>query len=197
MGRVVLQMQMSVDGYVDGPPDGPSWEVWDWTGRSTWDAALLADFNRNFDSVSTILLSRPMVEMGYLDHWTGVAERYAGDPDFAFAERIVAARKLVVSSSLESWPAPRTDVTAKDLADVVAGLRSDQGDAMAFGGVGFGRALVEGDLLDELQLYVNPAATGAGEPMFTGAKRLELTGSASYACGIVVNRYRPAGQTAR
>jgi dihydrofolate reductase len=78
----------------------------------------------------------------------------------------------------------------------VAGLRSDEGDAIAFGGVRFGRALLDGDLLDELQLYVNPAAAAAGEPLFTGAKRLELTGSASYACGVVVTRYRPTGQTA-
>jgi dihydrofolate reductase len=190
-------MQLSVDGYVEGPADGPGWTLWDWTGRSTWDAGLIEDFNRTFDRVGTVLLSRPLIEGGYLDHWTGVAEQYAGDPAFAFAERIVAARKLVVSSSLDDWPAPRTDVTAKSLTDVVADLRGDDADAIAFGGVGFGRALVDADLLDELQLYVNPAAAGAGRTLFIRPKSLTLLGSASYACGMVVNRYAPAAAPAR
>lgn len=196
MGRVVLQMQTSLDGFVDGHPGSPSWAVWDWTGRSTWDEALVADFNRAFADVETILLSRPMVEMGYLRHWTAVATEYAGEPDFFFAERIVAARKLVVSRSLGSWDAPRTEVTAAPLDDVVARLREVDGDAIAFGGVRFGRALVEGGLLDELQLYVNPTAIGRGVPLFTEPAVWTLSRSAGYACGIVVSSYvrAPAGR---
>lgn len=195
MGRVVLQMQMSLDGFVDGQPGSPSWQVWDWTGRSTWDQALVADFNRAFADVETILLSRPMVEAGYLRHWTAVATEYAGEPDFLFAERIVAARKLVVSRSLGSWAAPRTEVTGAPLADVAARLRQEDGDALAFGGVRFGRALVEGDLLDELQLYVNPTAIGLGEPLFAAPAAWTLSRSAGYPCGIVVSSYaRAAGR---
>lgn len=43
------------------------------------------------------LLSPPTAAEGYLDHWTAIAQEHGADPDFAFAKRIVAARKVTVS----------------------------------------------------------------------------------------------------
>ncbi|WP_404927688.1 dihydrofolate reductase family protein [Mesorhizobium sp. ORM16] len=64
-----------------------------------------------------------------------------------------------------------------------------------FGGAGFASALIAARLVDEFQLFINPAVLGAGRRIFDqgGFGRLRLLGSKSYACGMVVSRYAPAG----
>ena len=87
MRKLILQMQASVDGFVasDAPHD---WLLWNWGETNRWDAELKRDFNKVFATVDTILLSRKMVEEGYLGHWAGVAEAHPDDPYYAFARRV-------------------------------------------------------------------------------------------------------------
>ena len=49
-------------------------------------------------------------------------------------------------------------------------------------------------LVDEFQLFINPAVLGAGRCNFDqgGFRNLRLHGSKAYDCGMVVNRYAPA-----
>jgi len=86
----------------------------------------------------TILLSGPM-STGYISHWTRMAQRHAGDPDYAFTERIVAAQKRVISQSLEAIQQPRTSIGRGSLHDEVTALKQKPGgDIICFGGVSFG-----------------------------------------------------------
>ncbi|GIE86035.1 dihydrofolate reductase family protein [Actinoplanes regularis] len=195
MRRLILQMQMSVDGFVSGHGTEKQWQVWDWGPAWPWDARLREDFNTTIERADTILLSRKMAEEGYLDHWASAAERHRDEPDWAFASRIGEADKVVVTGKLAESRWPRTRIADGPLADEVAALKQREGgDILCFGGTGFASALIENRLVDELQLYVNPAAVGAGETIFdsaVGGLLLDLADSRAYDCGIVVNRYRP------
>jgi dihydrofolate reductase len=193
--RLILQMQSSLDGFVDAAQPGVSWQEWDWGDTTHWDTALRRDFNLVFDSVGTILLSRPMLEGGYLHHWQRAALTHRDDPHYRFAQRILDVDKVVVSRRLAgtSWESAR--VLAPPLSDAVAALKAESGgDIICFGGVRFASALLEANLVDELQLFVNPTALGAGATIFAAAAgqgwRFSLEGSMPYQCGIVVNRYR-------
>lgn len=194
MHKLILQMQVSVDGYVSAAAPGTNWQVWNWSDDWTWDAALRREFNATLARAGGVLLSRPMIEEGYLDHWTGVASRHPDDDDFAFARRIVAVPKIVVTNKLDRphWPATR--IAHGDLIDAVnAAKASSEGDLVTFGGTGFARALLRNGLVDELQLYVNPAAIGAGSKLFDDAGLMRFTPleATVYECGIVVVKYRP------
>jgi dihydrofolate reductase len=196
--RLVLQMQSSLDGFVDAVHPDVSWQEWDWGDSTRWDADLRRDFNAVFDPVTTILLSRPMLEGGYLDHWQRAALTHRSDPDYRFAQRILDVDKVAVSAYPISTGWERTRVLAAPLTDAVAELKGEGGgDIICFGGVRFASALLEANLVDELQLFVNPTALGAGATIFAAAAgrgwRLSLEGSTPYECGIVVNRYRRAG----
>ncbi|MFC5524152.1 dihydrofolate reductase family protein [Rhodanobacter ginsengisoli] len=197
MKRLVLQMQMSVDGFVGG--DVPhDWQVWDWGSDCPWDADLKRDFNVFFQTIDTILLSRKMAEEGYLNHWAGAAKRFPEDRFYAFAQKITQVQKVVLSSKLENSRWERTTVGRGDLpreVDVIK--RGSGGNIAVFGGVGFASALIAADLVDEYQFFINPAALGSGQRLFaqTGFRRLKLLGSKSYDCGIVVDRYTPAGSS--
>ncbi|HEY4340786.1 MAG TPA: dihydrofolate reductase family protein [Steroidobacteraceae bacterium] len=193
MRNLILQMQTSVDGYVGRLGKGPGWQVWDWGPACPWDEPLKARFNSVFRDIDTILLSRRILEGGYLDHWIQFASDYGDDPDFAFARRIVAARKLVFSRTLKETKWPQTELARRPLAQEVAALKSEAGgNLIAFGGAGFASSLIANDLVDEFQFYVNPVALHEGLSIFEnrgGALDLELRDAEAYGCGIVVTRY--------
>jgi dihydrofolate reductase len=201
MRKLNLQMQTSLDGFVDAAHQGIAWQEWDWGDNSRWDPDLRRDFNRIFDSVDTILLSRPMLEGGYLARWQHAALTHRGDPDYRFAQRIMDVEKVVISNRLARTSWERTRVLGGPLADAVGSLKRESGDQIiCFGGTSFASALLSADLADELQLFVNPTAIGAGSTIFAAADRawrFNLTGSTPYRCGIVVNRYRRRPEGAR
>ncbi|ESY63854.1 MAG: dihydrofolate reductase [Mesorhizobium sp.] len=195
MKKLILQMQMSVDGYVGANADH-RWQLWEWGDDNGWDEELKRDFNTVFAGIDTILLSRKMAEEGYLTHWGNAAKKYPDDPFYAFARRIVEARKVVPSDRLKTSRWERTTVVSGDLPREVKALKAGEGtDIAVFGGAGFASALIAAGLVDELQLFVNPAALGAGRRIFDqgGFRNLRLLGSNAYACGMVVNRYAPSG----
>ena len=193
MGQLIVQMQSSVDGFVSADDSSQPWQVWDWSPRWTWDSALKRDFNAVFDRAEVILLSRPMIEEGYLSHWSGIAGLAAKQAEFAFAQRIVDLRKVVLSPKLKNSRWERTELARGRFADEVRALKeATRGDILTFGGVGFASALLAQGLVDELQLYVNPYAVGGGRSIFARGGPLKLLGAQPYACGIVVSRYAPA-----
>ncbi|MBZ9703125.1 MULTISPECIES: dihydrofolate reductase family protein [unclassified Mesorhizobium] len=195
MKKLILQMQMSVDGFVGAAGDH-RWQLWEWGDDSAWDEELKRDFNAVFAGIDTILLSRKMAEEGYLAHWGNAAKRYPRDPFYAFAQRIVEARKVVPSDRLKASRWEGTTVVSGDLPREVDLLkRGEGGDIAVFGGAGFASALIAARLVDEFQLFINPAVLGAGRRIFDqgGFGRLRLLGSKAYASGMVVSRYAPAG----
>jgi len=193
MGRLIVQMQSSVDGFVSADDPRVPWQVWDWSPHWNWDAALKRDFNAAFARTECILLSRPMIEEGYLTHWGRIAQLAAKQSEFAFAQRIVDLGKVVLSKKLDTSRWQRTALARGGFADEVHALKqATRGDILTFGGVGFASALLAHGLVDELQLYVNPYAVGRGRSIFGSGRPLKLIGARPYACGIVVSRYAAA-----
>jgi len=201
MRKLILQMQISADGYVGRAGEGPGWQVWNWGPECPWDAPLKARFNATFRGIDTILLSRKIIEGGYLDHWSQFARDYRDNLDFAFAQRIVAARKVVFSRTLQNTKWEGTELARRPLAEEVNALKAEPGgDLIAFGGAGFASALIANNLVDEYQFYVNPVALREGLSIFKGRDGdtgLELRETDGYPCGIVVLRYHPARRKAK
>lgn len=197
MKRLILQMQMSVDGFVDADDPSLAWTLWNWGENCPWDKALKKRFNKTFAGIDTVLLSGPMAK-DYIRHWTRMCEQRAGDPDFAFTGRIVAAHKRVISRSVTAIRQPRTSIGRGSLPAELAALKEGGGgDIICFGGVRFARALLAADLVDELQLYVNPTVIVAGSSIFREARQMRCIDAVSYDCGIVVQRYVPQARIGR
>jgi dihydrofolate reductase len=196
MRKLILQMQMSVDGYVAAANPALAWQVWNWGEDWNWDDGLKRDFNAVIESIDCILLSRKMAEEGYLDHWGRVAQNHPANPHYAFARKIVEANKIVFTRKLRTSKWDRTELARGSTVDEVNALKRRPGRNMiAFGGVGFASSLVAAGLVDEFQFFVNPTAVGDGRSIFEDARskglKLQSLGSTSYGCGIVVNRYAP------
>jgi dihydrofolate reductase len=200
MRKLILQMQISADGYVGRAGEGPGWQVWNWGPECPWDAPLKARFNAVFRDVDTILLSRKILESGYLDHWSKCARDCGDNPGFAFARRIVDARKVAFSKTLQNTRWKGVELARRPLVEEVNILKAEPGrDLIAFGGAGFASALIADDLVDEYQFYVNPVALGEGLSIFKERgidSNLELREAEGFACGIVVICYRPRDRAA-
>lgn len=120
----------------------------------------------------------------------------AGDP---FADWINAVDKYVVSDTLTeddlTW-GPTTIIRGGDLITEVNALRERPGrDLSIMGSSQLVRALLEADLVDELNLMIEPIVLGGGKSIFPAdgaARPFELVSSTTAKTGVQVCRYERA-----
>ena len=118
----------------------------------------------------------------------------AGDE---FADWINGAEKHVVTDTLSeadiTW-GPTSVIRGADLVTAVHALRDRPGgEVNVMGSSQLVRALLEHDLVDEMQLMVSPIVLGGGKSIFPadGASRtFELVSSTPASTGAMVNRYQ-------
>ena len=111
----------------------------------------------------------------------------------AFARTIDAAKKYVVSSTLEQvdWNA---ELVRGDLAEAVEQLKRAPGSGLYVGGVKLPMALAELGLIDEYEFVVHPRVVGHGPALFAGlpeSLELRLVDRLEYGSGAVALRYEP------
>jgi dihydrofolate reductase len=110
-----------------------------------------------------------------------------------FARSIDAARKYVVSSTLEQvdWNA---ELVRGDLEKAVQRLKQEPGKGLLTGGVTLPRALADLGLIDEYELVVHPRLVGRGPTLFAGLSKLvdlRLVSRVEFGSGAVAMRYEP------
>ena len=103
--------------------------------------------------------------------------------------------KVVFSRTLRTADWADSTIASGPLAEEIARLKQEPGaELMAHGGATFARALNREGLVDEYRLMVQPAALGAGMPIFDdlpASLHLELVESRPFATGAIENVYRP------
>ena len=50
MSRLIVQMQISIDGFVSSSIPGSTWQLWDWGPNWTWSADVSVHFNALFEA---------------------------------------------------------------------------------------------------------------------------------------------------
>ena len=110
-----------------------------------------------------------------------------------FARTIDAARKYVVSSTLErvDWNA---ELVRGDLGKAVEQLKQEPGQGLLTGGVTLPLALTELGLIDEYEFVVQPRLAGHGPTLFAGLSKhvdLKLVSRLEFGSGAVAMRYEP------
>jgi dihydrofolate reductase len=118
----------------------------------------------------------------------------AGDP---FADWINAVEKHVVSNTLTdadlTW-APTSLIRGNDLHAAVSALRERQGrDVNVMGSAQLAKWLLEADLVDELNLMIEPIVLGGGKGIFPtdgSARGFELVSAKTAKTGVQVCQYQ-------
>jgi dihydrofolate reductase len=109
-----------------------------------------------------------------------------------FARTIDAAKKYVVSNTLQHADWNAEIVSGDRLAETVQKLKAQPGKGLSTGGVTLPLALAELGLIDEYEFVVHPRLTGHGPTLFAGlSKPLDLTlvSRVEYGSGAVALRY--------
>lgn len=184
MRKFKLQVQTSVDSYMAGPNGEMDWMTLPWTD----DISVYVDALT--EPVDCIVLGRKLAE-GFIPAW-------AAGPEGETQESIDWMNntpKVVISNTLTQSPWENAVVAGGDLAETVNKLKAQPGgDMITYGGGTLVSDLIAKGLLDELHLFVNPTAIGAGMPVFPnlGAyQRLRLVAAQPFDCGITALHFEP------
>lgn len=184
MGKIKLQMQVSVDNFIAGPNGEMDWMVWNWDDKLKNYVAELTK------PIEHIILGRKLAE-GFIAAW---AER-VNDPEMAdFAHKMNDTPKTVFSKTLETINGKNTSIAGGDLVDEISRLKNENEEIIAYGGGNFVSSLIKNNLIDEYHLFVNPVALGNGMTIFGNLDEklnLNLINCTAFECGIAVLRYQP------
>jgi dihydrofolate reductase len=134
-----------------------------------------------------------MMEAAWRPSATGVRPEWMADWMEPFARTIDAAKKYVVSSTLDrvDWNA---ELVRGDLGTAVEQLKRESGKGLFVGGVKLPQALAELGLIDEYEFVVHPRVAGHGPTLFAGLSKyvdLKLVSRLEFGSGAVALRYEP------
>jgi dihydrofolate reductase len=134
-----------------------------------------------------------MMETAWRLPATGVWPAWMADWMMPFARSIDAAKKYVVSSTLDrvDWNA---ELVRGDLGAAVQQLKEEPGTGLFVGGVKLPLALAELGLIDEYEFVVHPRLAGHGPTLFAGLSTpvdLKLVSRREFGSGAVAMRYEP------
>ena len=185
MRKLKLQMQMSLDGFVStGPNDEQTWVTWALDEITPHVIELL-------DTSDTIIIGRKLA-VDYIPFWEDVFTK----PDhsmYEFSKRIVAAKKIIFTKTLDQSEWKNTDLAKGNLVDEIKKLKNENGkDIIVYGGSSFVAALIKQGLIDEMNFFINPVALGKGESIFSqleNFQQLKLAKSIVYESGIIMLKY--------
>jgi len=185
MSVIVIEF-ITLDGVVSDPDGSAGTSLGGWAFRFGPDAVAGDKFRlgRSLDD-GVLLLGRATWQL-FAGLWPG--------RDDAFARRMNAARKVVVSRSLTdadtaAWP--HSQVMDGDLLDAV---KAERRDVVVTGSLSVVDQLMSADLVDEYRLLTFPTVLGAGTRLFRSPGRhvdLECT-TAEQVGAAVLTTYRRA-----
>ena len=155
------------------------------------DEALHRHAIENLNQADALLFGRVTYEM--MEAAFRPSAQTEARPDWTdpFARTIDAAKKYVVSSTLErvDWNA---EFVRGDLGTAVQQLKQEPGKGLLLGGVKLPLALAELGLIDEYEFVVHPRVAGHGPTLFAGLSKhveLRLVSHLEFGSGAVAMRY--------
>lgn len=171
MRKVILNLAVSLDGFIEGPNGEYDWCLNDQDYG-------LTEFWNNID---TILIGRKSYELLISTNDLNMF--------------LMNNRMFVFSDSLAEIKHDQIEVISSvNFADEVRAIREQDGkDIWLFGGASLVSTFMEHRLIDEFLLSVHPVLLGSGKPLFQSIKErtnLQLTETIPYSSGLVQLRYQ-------
>jgi dihydrofolate reductase len=171
MRKIIAALQMSVDGFIEGPNGELDWAMTE--DEETWK-----DVFEMLDSVDTCILGRVMYP-DYEQYWLAVLANPTGilplsgraptKNEIAYARRADRIPHIVVSKTVDkvAW---KTTRIIRDLEEIRKMKQKPGKDMYVVGGATLVSSLMNLGLIDELRLMVNPLVLGGGKALFKDVK---------------------------
>jgi dihydrofolate reductase len=186
MGRLILQMGITLDGLVARPG---KYGAGGW-GTPPEDSALKQRKLELIRSAQAHLMGRNTYEE--------MAEFWPVSDD-EYAEPMNTIPKVVFSTSLQRASWRETRIARGELSAEIGQLKQQAtGNLIAWGGASFAQSLSRLGLIDEYRLVLHPVALGSGLPLFKGLTsplHLTLVEAQPYSSGLTLLVYQPLDKT--
>lgn len=167
MGKIVLFVHTSLDGFVAGPNGEMNWihvdeEIFDFGAE-------------RITKTNTALYGRVTFEM-MESYWPTAADQPgATKHDREHAAWYKQAHKLVLSNTLNQAALTNTTVIGSNYANAIRDIKKNTpGEILLFGSPTAAHSLLAENLIDEYWLFVNPILLGEGIPVFRNIKEKQL-----------------------
>lgn len=170
MRKIILQLAVSLDGFIEGPNG-----EFDWCFTDD-DYGMTGFFKR----IDAIFIGRKTYELT-------LTMGGSAPPGFP------ALKEYVFSRSLDKVEGDRLLINS-DIAEEVDKIKNEPGkDIWLFGGASLTTSFINLGLVDEMALAVHPILLGSGKPLFQnipGRVPLQLINTQAYPSGLVMLSYK-------
>jgi dihydrofolate reductase len=197
MRKIIAALQISVDGFVEGPNGELDWVTKD-------DENIWPEVFATLANVDTLVLGR-VTYLGFEQYWLSVLANPNGalpfsgkrptEAEIKYARWADHANRIVVSRTLDKVEWQGTQIL-RDL-DAIRRLKDELGqDIHVVGGATLVSALMNAGLIDEIGLLVNPIVLGGGKALFKDVKDrhgLKLLAARPLNSGMVKLSYSTQG----
>jgi dihydrofolate reductase len=189
MRKLIVSMNMSLDGFMSGPRDELDWHF------ESWSDAMGGKLLELLDNADTMLLGRITYE-AMANYWPfRPLQQDFPRQDQAIADKMNRYAKIVFSHN----PGPifwnNTRYASGHFAEEIRELRNRSGkNILLFGSGKLVSSFMESGLVDEYLLWIHPVLLGKGSPLFSNLKKtmkLKLSGSEILDPGVAVLSYQP------
>jgi dihydrofolate reductase len=168
MGKVLMEITMSLDGYTTGPEvsaeahfgrGGERLHEWMFAGKSAAEAE--RELTDHFSNIGAVIIGRRMADLG-IGPWGEEPVFHA--PCFVVTHR---PAETIVKKGGTSYIFVTEGIEA---AMAQAKAAAGEQDVMVNGGADIDRQYLNAGLIDEIRLHLVPVLLGAGTPLFTGVR---------------------------
>ncbi|WP_316828534.1 dihydrofolate reductase family protein [Pedobacter miscanthi] len=179
MKKVILNLAVTLDGFIEGP-----------NGEIDW---CIMDDDMNFDafieSIDTMFYGR----ISY-DAWGNFKPEENTPPAEKMMWQAIHTKNKFVFSGQERQNEKAIFITS-DIAGKVAEIKKQKGkDIWLYGGAKLIKTFIDLKLIDIYKISVHPIVLGSGKPLFEDLKErigLKLTGTRVFKSGVVELTYQP------
>ena len=188
MRKVILSIQVTLDGFIEGPNGELDW--------MTMDEEVWQEVKGLMGAVDTTLFGR-VAYQGFANYWPAAATNPSSPKnEIDFAHWIEKTPKVVFSKTLDQVDWNNSRLVKENIAEEIARLKRQAGkDILMFGGAGIASTFMKLGLIDDYRINVYPIVLGGGIPLFKDVKdgmNLKLVKSKSFTSGVVGLHYQGA-----
>jgi len=183
MKKVILDLAVTLDGFIEGPNGEIDWCIMDDD----------MDFDGFLESVDTIFYGR----VSY-DAWGNFQPDENATPAEQNLWKAIHAKNKFVFTSQNRTDDRATFVNTDIAAKVAETKQRDGKDIWLYGGASLIKTFIDENLVDVYRISVHPTALGAGKPLFENLKKrlaLKLTKTNVFRSGVVQLIYVPAADS--
>jgi dihydrofolate reductase len=185
MRRLVVSMNVTLNGYMAGPQGELDWHV------PYWDTELSRALTAHLGNADTLLLGKNTYS-AIAPYWQAQqTSPFGAREDAEYADMMNRYEKVVFSKTLKSVSWYNSRLAKPNIRREITALKQSAGkDLLVYGSGKLVAALIKLHLVDEYRLWVYPVALNRGRPLFNKHLAMQPYKTHVFESGVVLMCYQ-------